>query len=75
MLTRCRSGTSAPTTAMQPEWLTSTVTAFAVRFAGPSSHSSCSLTREMILLCVRSLAQRLSRASMTVVSSDFAGMA
>src|SRR5579883_463794 len=55
---------SAPTTAMQPEWLTSTVTALARLLAEPSSHSTCNFTREMMRLWLRSRAQRSSTLSL-----------
>src|SRR5437660_2301652 len=43
---------------MQPEWLTSTVTALARSCAPPCSHSTRSFTREIIRLWLRSLSQR-----------------
>ena len=61
--TRLCKGTSAPTTAKQPEWLTSTVTAFACSFAPPCSHSTSSFTREMMRLWLRSLSHRASTAA------------
>src|SRR5882762_4785003 len=62
--TSLRSGRSAPTTAMQPEWLTSTVTALARSFAPPCSHSTRSFTREMKRLWLRNLSH-LSCAAMS----------
>src|SRR5262245_25598918 len=47
--------------AMQPEWLTSTVTALARCFCLSSSHSTRNFTREMMRLCERIRAQRSSR--------------
>src|SRR5437762_1767480 len=61
-LTRLCSGRSAPTTAIQPEWLTSTVTALALSLVPPWSHSTRSLTREMIRLWLRNLSHLSCRA-------------
>src|SRR5438132_7504202 len=48
---------------MQPEWLTSTVTAFARSCAPPCSHSTSNFTREIVRLWLRSLSQRSCRAT------------
>src|SRR5882762_3192956 len=48
---------------MQPEWLTSTVTAFARSFAPPCSHSTRSFTREMMRLWLLSLSHRSCNAT------------
>src|ERR1700733_5288934 len=47
---------------MQPEWLTSTVTALARCSAESSSHSTTSFTLEKMRLWLRSLAQRSCKA-------------
>src|SRR5262245_43049188 len=47
--------------AIQPEWLTSTVTALARCFCLSSSHSTRNFTREMMRLWERMRAQRSSR--------------
>src|SRR5690349_16499787 len=47
---------------MHPEWLTSTVTALALSLAPPWSHSTRSLTREMMRLWLRSLSHLSWRA-------------
>src|ERR1044071_62086 len=56
-------GKGAPTIAMQPEWLTSTVTALALCLCESSSHSTRNFTREITRLCVRIWAQRSSSLS------------
>src|SRR5438270_12964732 len=43
---------------MHPEWLTSTVTAFALCAAAPSSHSTSSFILEIMRLWLRKSAQR-----------------
>src|SRR5947207_8679381 len=48
---------------MQPEWLTSTVTALARSCAPPCSHSTSNFTREIVRLWLRSLSQRSCRAT------------
>src|SRR6266849_4413505 len=68
--TRLRSGRSAPTTAMQPDWLTSTVTALARSLPPPCSHSTRSLTREMMRLWLR----KLSHLSCTALSKGWEAM-
>src|SRR5437660_1482345 len=68
--TRLCSGKSAPTTAMQPEWLTSTVTALARSLPPPCSHSTRSLTREMMRLWLR----KLSHLSCTALSRGWGAM-
>src|SRR5882762_3167692 len=60
--TRLCRGTSAPTTARHPVWLTSTVTALARSLAPPCSHSTWSFTREIMRLWVRSLSHRSCNA-------------
>src|SRR6266481_3522506 len=56
-------GKGAPTIAMQPEWLTSTVTALALCLCESSSHSTRNFTREITRLWVRRRAQRSSTVS------------
>src|SRR5260221_3446419 len=56
-------GSGAPTIAMQPEWLTSTVTALALCLCESSSHSTRNFTREITRLWVRRRAQRSSTVS------------
>src|SRR5260370_35735005 len=63
--TGLRSGRSAPTTAMQPEWLTSTVTALARSFAPPFSHSTRSFTLDIKHLSLHNL----SHLSCTALST------
>src|SRR5713101_9485540 len=64
---------------MQPEWLTSTVTALARSFAPPRSHSTRSFTREMMRLWLRSLSHRSCSAmsegwgAMLMAMADLAG--
>jgi len=60
--TRRCSGRGAPTTAMQPEWLTSTVTALARCSAESSSHSTTNFTLEKMRLWLRNLAHRSCKA-------------
>src|SRR5260221_14512201 len=61
-----RSGTSAPITAMQPEWLTSTVNPFAVRRASPSSHSR----RKRRLAVARGWERMLAQRSSIILSCE-----
>src|SRR6267378_3217587 len=68
--TRLCSGKSAPTTAMQPDWLTSMVTASARSLPPPCSHSTRSLTREMMRLWLR----KLSHLSCTALSRGWGAM-
>src|SRR5215471_11312454 len=63
-----RSGTSAPTTAMQPEWLTSTVSPLAVRRASPSSHSRRKRRLVVARGWERMLAQRSASALLWSIS-------
>src|SRR5215469_1116795 len=63
-----RSGTSAPTTAMQPEWLTSTVSPLAVRRAAPSSHSRRKRRLVVARGWDRMLAQRSASALLWSIS-------
>src|SRR5215813_891555 len=73
-LTRWCSCSGAPTMAMQPEWLTSTVTPLARWHCAPSSHSTWKRTCEMMRLWVRIFAQRSSRSFLIGPAMMFVAM-
>src|SRR5260370_41734221 len=59
---------------MHPEWLTSTVTAWAWCAAEPSSHSTSNFTLEMMRLWLRSCAQRSCKDLATMFGARFGAM-